>query len=263
LHPYDFSAQYAAGQPDPLLNANTFLNFSLPSVESQVKSFLCPSDPGNQAPQLDLSFQEIDPAPVTPFTGIDGFPLRAVGVTNYYAITGQNWGGPGLCCNGGTDPRFIWPAAGTTIPASGACTTCDGAGAGDGVFYLEWENNWWPAVSVDNRSGNRITDIADGTSNTFMIGEALVRPGYPVAWAHAFSAFRTCGIYPNAKQPDGTPFPGGGAGWPNTHGLSSNHQGGVQIAFADGSVHFVSDSMDFGIYRAMATIRGGEIAQLP
>jgi prepilin-type processing-associated H-X9-DG protein len=50
---------------------------------------------------------------------------------------------------------------------------------------------------------------------------------------------------------------------PNNFGLNSKHTGGVQIAFADGSVHFVADSIDFGVYRAMATLAGGEIAQLP
>jgi hypothetical protein len=37
----------------------------------------------------------------------------------------------------------------------------------------------------------------------------------------------------------------------------------VQFAYADASVHFVSDNTALGIYRAMATIAGGEPVTLP
>jgi hypothetical protein len=32
---------------------------------------------------------------------------------------------------------------------------------------------------------------------------------------------------------------------------------------ADASVHFVPDSIDLALYRALATIRGGEVVSLP
>ncbi|MGI6401372.1 MAG: DUF1559 domain-containing protein [Thermoguttaceae bacterium] len=38
----------------------------------------------------------------------------------------------------------------------------------------------------------------------------------------------------------------------------SNHSGGVNALYADGSARFVSDSVDLGIWRAAATIAGGE-----
>lgn len=38
----------------------------------------------------------------------------------------------------------------------------------------------------------------------------------------------------------------------------SNHTGGVHVCFADGSVHFVSDSIDLLIWRALATAAGSE-----
>jgi prepilin-type N-terminal cleavage/methylation domain-containing protein/prepilin-type processing-associated H-X9-DG protein len=236
---------------------NNPLNYNLAADATQVRSFLCPSDPDSGQPQPDLSFPRLDTwDPATNY-----YALRTVGCTNYFGITGQNWGGDNHSWWGG-DPRFIWPAVGTSLPPAGQfCPSCDGTFQGDGVFYLEWQdliNN-----VLDKRQGNRIADVTDGTSNTFMVGESLVRPSQFAAWAHGYSAFRTCGISPNAKRPDGTPFPPGYAGWPNNFGLSSRHSGGVQVGFADGSVHFVADSIDFSVYRAMASIKGGEVAQLP
>ncbi len=40
----------------------------------------------------------------------------------------------------------------------------------------------------------------------------------------------------------------------------SRHTGGVQVGACDGSVHFVSSSIDLGIWRALGTRAGGEVA---
>lgn len=48
------------------------------------------------------------------------------------------------------------------------------------------------------------------------------------------------------------------------HGLStarSRHVSGVNAWYCDGSVHFISDSVDMGIWRALATRSGGEVIQ--
>jgi prepilin-type processing-associated H-X9-DG protein len=42
-------------------------------------------------------------------------------------------------------------------------------------------------------------------------------------------------------------------------GASSNHSGGVNVGFLDGSVHFVKDSVSFQTWGAIATRAGGEI----
>ena len=51
--------------------------------------------------------------------------------------------------------------------------------------------------------------------------------------------------------------------WPNTSGFRSRHPGGAQFAYADGSVHFVSDSIGLSVCRTMATIQGGEATAAP
>ncbi len=49
------------------------------------------------------------------------------------------------------------------------------------------------------------------------------------------------------------------------HGLStarSKHNGGVNVTYCDGSVRFISDSIDLPTWRALATRSGGEVASI-
>ncbi len=43
----------------------------------------------------------------------------------------------------------------------------------------------------------------------------------------------------------------------------SRHPTGLNVAMADGSVGFVSNSVDFGVWQALATIAGNEVATRP
>lgn len=40
---------------------------------------------------------------------------------------------------------------------------------------------------------------------------------------------------------------------------SSNHNGGVNVLMLDGSVHFISDSIDINVWVALSTVDGGEV----
>jgi prepilin-type processing-associated H-X9-DG protein len=42
-------------------------------------------------------------------------------------------------------------------------------------------------------------------------------------------------------------------------GPSSNHPGGVNVGFLDGSVKFIKDSVNLGTWAALATKAGGEV----
>jgi hypothetical protein len=126
---------------------------------------------------------------------------------------------------------------------------------------------------MDWERRKNLSHIQDGTSNTLMIGEDIWSAGIATqgfadviygggfAWAHPVEATLTCAIPPNAKSPSG----GGYAfsDWSNVHGFKSRHPGGVQFACADGSVHFISDAIPLGLYRALGTMSGGEVASLP
>lgn len=63
---------------------------------------------------------------------------------------------------------------------------------------------------------------------------------------------------PNSRLPDCIGYDSAYAttGW---HAARSRHTGGVNLLLADGSARFVSENIDIGIWRALATRAGGEV----
>jgi prepilin-type N-terminal cleavage/methylation domain-containing protein/prepilin-type processing-associated H-X9-DG protein len=205
---------------------NTLLE-SQDQVATTIEVFLCPSDGaallGPRRDAADLGFYE---GPIFP-------PAILVGQTNYKGVSGANWDWG--------EPR--WHNIGTN-------GSWDGLTYGDGIFYRS-----------DFLTPKSLTSITDGTSQTFMIGEDIPAMNHWCSWPYANNAVGTCAIPPNVKQPDGAPYPP--ADWFDVYSFRSRHPNGLQFAYADGSVHFVSDSIDLATYRAMATIRGGEVVPEP
>ena len=150
----------------------------------------------------------------------------------------------------------------------------------------------------DNNSRVRISDILDGTSNTFAMGEAaagtalavgigseiptgfnggrswaigmwsskrLVDAGAPFASClcstveplnRSKAKFSTDSMAVIAQLHNCTPSYDGGPH--HVSNFRSFHHGGAFFLMADGSVHFIDDSIDLKIYRALSTIQGGE-----
>lgn len=163
------------------------------------------------------------------------------GLTNYKGVQGANfcWG------------HWANPTAGKF--------DCEPWFHGDGFFYpMDWQH---PKDS---------SDIKDGMSNTFMIGEdtwhdrraSCSDPCYGLgyAWAHAVEANAIGAMPPNAKSPDGIPYADND--WTGHNGFHSKHPGGVMFALGDGSVRLVRENVALGLYRAMCTIGGSEGADI-
>jgi prepilin-type N-terminal cleavage/methylation domain-containing protein/prepilin-type processing-associated H-X9-DG protein len=73
----------------------------------------------------------------------------------------------------------------------------------------------------------------------------------------AFTSFYTHTKPPNAATLDCTDLNG-------VHlALRSFHSGGANVAFCDGSVHFVSDGIDMTVWTAVGSRAGGEVFQSP
>ncbi|MBY0527867.1 MAG: DUF1559 domain-containing protein [Gemmataceae bacterium] len=98
--------------------------------------------------------------------------------------------------------------------------------------------------------------VTDGTSNTFMIGEDIVKYNQHSTAYYSNGDYASCHIPLWVRPPDP-------ADWPNAMGFRSNHTGGANFCMADGSVHFVRDTIDMVLYRALATRNGGEPVSLP
>lgn len=102
--------------------------------------------------------------------------------------------------------------------------------------------------------------VADGTSNTLMVGENVVAVDYHSAAFFSDGDWATCGIPLNYL-----PFNFGESNFKSANfskvvrGFKSMHPGGVQFVLVDGSAHFVQESIDTATYRALATRDGGEV----
>ena len=111
-------------------------------------------------------------------------------------------------------------------------------------------------------------DIGDGSTNTFLLGEASWDVGPQRVWmvgSHARS--KVYGFQYTAKNvmwPLNTAYRGTGSTYENNDlSFGSRHQGGAHFAMADGSVQFVREDVDLvGVLRPMATRASEEVVTL-
>ena len=94
-----------------------------------------------------------------------------------------------------------------------------------------------PGAMFETDKAITIADVTDGTSNTIMISEAKEA----VPWT----------------KPDDLPFDPQAA--PSLYGAGSDHPGGCNCGFADGSVRFIKTSISLQVFRALITRAGGEV----
>jgi prepilin-type N-terminal cleavage/methylation domain-containing protein/prepilin-type processing-associated H-X9-DG protein len=164
-----------------------------------------------------------------------------------------------------TGSRYAWCWYGT-----------DRYGMPDGLF-VPTEAYSTMGQPIQRLSPVRMSDVPDGLSNTMAVGEqdyglkdykfgsgdpraGQVRGGEG-AWADSFPAsgsfstyapFNTHAYFGTGSRPDFREMSGIAA-------FRSQHPGGAQFLFADGSVRFLKDSIDKGTYKALSTRHGGEV----
>ncbi len=113
-----------------------------------------------------------------------------------------------------------------------------------------------------------VADFPDGTSQTIDVTEVINfgrgvwvhgRPHFNQA-GYAINTLRGYNNSPNSVYPDGVNRGGPGRGVAGTWGVSSDHPGGANALFADGSARFLADATPPQILTALATRDGGEVA---
>lgn len=104
----------------------------------------------------------------------------------------------------------------------------------------------------------RFSQVTDGLANTFMNGETL--PGQCVFNGAYYQNYPMCsGTLPiNILENDN-----GADKYGRTCGFKSLHAGGgANFTMGDGSIHFVSESIDYRLYCNLGTRAGGESASV-
>lgn len=131
----------------------------------------------------------------------------------------------------------------------------------------------------------RISDVRDGTTNTFLMGELLPEfsefqrynsaTGQDPGWAGGNSVAQGQTIQPINWDIEPVPTTASWAGttctdlnrclwnWAVTWGFKSNHPGGANFAMVDGSVHFISETIDHKTYQYLGCRHDGQPVTIP
>jgi prepilin-type N-terminal cleavage/methylation domain-containing protein/prepilin-type processing-associated H-X9-DG protein len=238
---YDFTYDYDAQQ-----NAT--------AVSTTVKTFNCPSTPGQ--PRFDTSASDD--------AGSTGWGTAGRAATDYSGLNAIK----NFVANGCPLTASVPANASKDDPRIIGVMTRDNEGGG-------------------LNAGVAITSITDGTSNTIMIGEDAGRPN----WYGGAQLISASGRKPNKEGGWADPnanfsVDGSNSSCSATFVGSSNsdicvpgpavptscplnctndsefygfHTGGCNVAFADGSVHFLSASISTCTVAALVTRSGGEV----
>jgi len=148
------------------------------------------------------------------------------------------------------------------VQGGGATPNCSSQ-SGQRVFFIN-------GILYHN-SATKFRDITDGTSNVFLIGETKYclttggrSDGIVTGWASAAKLDSSYGtpliLAATMQQINAYAKHGGIADTLNyqTRMFGSFHPGGCQFSLADGSVHFVSETIDINIYRQMGIRDDGQ-----
>jgi prepilin-type N-terminal cleavage/methylation domain-containing protein/prepilin-type processing-associated H-X9-DG protein len=194
----------------------------------KVVTLFCPSGP-REKPDTSGIHVGHPPEYEPPTTGAPPF------TTHYYGVLGPK----------GTNPATN--QAYTVFSNSGSVQ--HGDWATQGVFQRE--------------TPTRIADITDGTSNTLALAE--------LSWINNVTGTRYRTWIRGCHDSNACASARNVVNQINTQGIltytdiafGSMHAGGANFAMADGSVLFLPQTINLGLYKSLASRNGGEVASLP
>ena len=153
--------------------------------------------------------------------------------------------------------------------------------------------NGVPAQNATGTNGSQLSQmggperfgsITDGTSNTLLVGEYSTRPDIvpnssrwdddgtqatrrATFWAYTYASYNQSSVTTESRILNNdyvkcVMTPGQGSSNPCKRSFGSFHTSGMNFVLCDGSVRFISNSVDINRLAAMATISGGEVADV-
>ncbi len=234
---------------------------NMTAVSTQLKVFLCPSEPNQQA------------AVVTNIAGV----TSTYGVSNYGWCLGT-WYTFGGFAGGGPNPGVIGSNLGrrfasitdglsntlmgsevkTYMPSYHDCGTVPAPGP-TGPYADPDVATVLASVAAAPTSGCKVVTAPSGMPG-----------GGHTHWCNGNSFYDgfTTALPPNTRSPAGTPALDSDMssededdGGPTYAAVTSrsHHPGGVNALFADGSVHTIKDSINWRTWRALGTVGCGEV----
>lgn len=207
-------------------------NKNIIAINNKVNMFLCPTSPVTQMvitpPSYWITTEEVNGVP--PYT------------THYYGIMGPK----------GTNPVSGQPYL---VDQSGADATHGGFARG-GIFMRDTNAT---STAPGPEIGYSTTDILDGTSNTLMVGERSwtndVTGTRYRSWVRGCDTAPVCAGSRNIASGINTPS----IATFNDIAFGSQHPGGCNFCFGDGSVRFISENINMSTYLSLASRDGGEV----